>query len=75
MSAYKIVSGGERVGKSPVGGPALQPPDLWARSVIRRSGRRLTEFYRAVEWDYARLWLGVFATVFVLVYVARVRGR
>ena len=32
--------------------------------------RRLTEFYRAVDWQYCRFTLAVAVTVFVLTYVA-----
>lgn len=75
MRAHQVVSGGERVGKSPAGRPAPRFTDLRAEGVIRRSGRCLAEFYRAVDWAYLRFTLAVAATVFVLVYVARMRGR
>ena len=75
MALHRIVSGGERVGKSPAGGPAPRFTDLRAEGVIRRSGRRLAELYHAVDWPYCRFMLAVAVTVFVLVYVAAGRGR
>lgn len=75
MSAHRIEPGGNVARRrGDVRPPALGVAVLWPRSVSQGGGR-LARFYRAIEWDYARLWLGVFATVFVLVYVAKVRGR
>lgn len=53
MRRHKIVSGGERVGKALLGGPALRVKDQ-PESVLRRSGRRPTRlsFSRRNERPY-----------------------
>lgn len=74
MSAHKIVSDGERVGTIPVSAPAYRVNVDRPGSVLRRCGRRLTEFYRAIDFGYVGFTLAVAVTVFVLTYVALGRG-
>jgi hypothetical protein len=73
MTAHKFAPGGASQGGR--SGPALQPPDLWARSVRRRSRRHPVHVRGVIDWGFVMFTLAVAATVFVLTYVALVRGR
>jgi hypothetical protein len=74
VTANKIVPGGERVGKSPAGGPALRVSVDRPPSVLRRSGRRPAEFFHAIDWGFVGFCFAVAATVYVVISFALERA-
>ncbi len=78
MTLYKIVSSGERVGKSLASGPALRANEIRPRSVTRRSDRRSTPILRrcwdAVDFGYIGFLVAYSATVAAALHVAIGRG-
>ncbi len=86
----KIVPGGERVGKSPAGGPALRANGDRLTSVIRRSDRPRPSFSRRnerpapawsddprrfhIDWGYLAFVVGFASVAFVLTFVALERA-